>query len=619
MTRSVLLRLYLFLLVIAIFSSACAESAELEPIDIAELEPISIAELEPINILEVFSDSAPKINLMEMVQECPHFVNYPGYDGIIWLKQHTYQIDANGSMSVTTVWVILGRSGIESKWLDWSVQIPKGGDAEIYEASLYDPGSMTQINKINPQRRANEWRINFRYVPDEFIIVLSYRQSYAHSIFIQGMLWLNESLPIWEHSIVANVETGREFEYETNADIEPVITGDGGLDVYKWMLVNQTPSISHSLRTDSRIWLAFGNRQPLTNFVKLLENYGKTHVAAPPSNVEAWLKKGNLQSFFNWLQEQETDDSIYGIRDEIPEKAPWSKWEKSIIASSWINRYISGSCRLFWKLAIDPTKYNFANELIILSPVLELKRKNDAFIYEIGQSYEPGQTSLSLIGETLYSPVEGGTLEKRMIPPRGATSNRLSVIWNLNIAEDDTITGSVNIVMRNSWKDFLLSGKNENDVLREIAGKAASENDIKTKKIKDGIEINAQLKPSKTILGTTGTNAILPLNPPQPVWLRDIAMGIAPYSLKFPLVIEMNYKINLPAKVVDILPPTPVDRDGGKIKYVEKYEYFRRSRRLEATTRLTLSNARIDQDMEQDIAFAIGRFSSQRSIPFRIK
>ena len=603
MTRIVLFRLILISLVIAVFPITCAEAAEFEP----------------INIMEAFSDSAPKIDLMEMVQECPHFVSYPGYDGIIWLKQHTYQIDANGLMSVTTVWVILGKSEIESKWLNWKIQIPKGGDAEIYEASLYDPGSLTQIDKIDPQRKGNEWRINFQYVPDEFIIVLSYRQSYAHSIFIQGMLLLNESLPIWEHSIIANVESGRDFEYETNANIEPRMYSDEGIDIYKWMLVNQTPSISHSLRTDSRIWLAFGNRQPLSNFVKLLEKYEKTPVAAPPSNVEAWLKKGNFQSFFNWLQEQEIDDSIDRIRDEIPEKAPWSKWEKSIIACSWINRYLSGSCRLFWKLAIDPLQYNFANELIVLSPVMELKRKNDMFFYEIGQSYEQSLTSLSLIGETLYSPIEGSNLEKRTIPPRGAASNRLSVIWNLNVAEDDTITGSVNIIMRNSWKDFLLSEKNENDILREIAGKAAMENDIKTKKIKDGIEINAQLRPSKTILGTTKTNAIIPLNPPKPDWLRDIAMGMTPYSIKFPLIIEMNYKISFPAKVIDILPPTPVDRDGGKIKYLEKYEYFRRSKRLDATFRLTLSNARIDESMEQDIAFAIGRFGSQRSIPFRMK
>jgi hypothetical protein len=349
----------------------------------------------------------------------------------------------------------------------------------------------------------------------------------------------------------------------------------------------------------------------------LLESYEKMPVAAPPSNVEAWLKNGNLQAFFSWLNEQEIDDSIR-IRDEIPEKAPWSKWEKSIIAFSWINRFISDSCRLFWKLVINPLQYNFANELIILSPVIEIKRKNDLFFYEIAQTYEPNLTSLSLIGETLYSPLEG-RLDKRVIPPRGATSNRLSVIWNINMAEDNTITGSVNIIIRNSWKDFLLSEKNEIDVLREIAGKAAMENDIKTKKVKDGIEISAQLRPSKTILGTKGTNAIIPLNPPKPDWLRDIAMGITPYSIKFPLVIEMNYKINLPSKVVDILPPTPIDRDGGKIKYMEKYEYFRRSKRLEATFRITISNVRIEENMEQDIAFAIGRFGSQRTIPLRMK
>ena len=572
-----------------------------------------------LNILGSFNDSAPKINLMEMVQECPDFSNFPRYGGIIWLKQHTYQIDTNGSMSVTTAWVILGKSEIEKKWLDWNIQIPKGGDAQIYEASLYDPGSLTQIDRIKPELEDNEWHVSYKSVPDEFIIVLSYRQTYAQRIFIQDMLWLNESLPIWEHSIIANVEAGRDFEYATNSSIEPQITNIGNIDIYKWMIVNQTPILSHSLRTDSRIWLAFGNKQPLSNFIKSLENYEKMAVPTPPSNVEALLKKGDLSSFFKWLLAQEIDNSINRTRDEIPDRAPWSKWEKSLLASSWINRYSKGSCRLFWRLAVDPSKYSFANESIILNPVIEIKRKNDIFFYDIGQSYEPGLTSLSLIGETLYIPIEGSKLEKRVIPPRGASVNRLSVIWNINLAEDDTITGSVRLIIRNSWKDFLLSNMNVNDILYEIAGKAAFEKEITTINKREGIEINAPLKPSKIILGTSGTNAIIPLTPPQPDWLRDLGTATAPYSIKFPMSIEINYKINLPAKVKDVLPPTQIDRDGGKIKYMEKYEYFRRSKRLEVTVRLTLSNSAIDKSMEQEIGLALSRFGLQRSIPIKIR
>jgi hypothetical protein len=590
-------------LVIVVFPLQSAENAEFTPIDISGS----------------FYDSAPKIDLMEMVQECPHFVSYPGYDGIIWLKKHTYQIDAGGSMSVTSVWVILGKSEIGKKWLDWKIHIPKGGDAQVFEASLYDPGSLIQIERITPQLKGNEWHINFQPVPEEFIIVLSYRETYAHSLAIQGMLWLNENLPIWEHTIIVNVETGRDFEYVTNANIEPQISSKGTYDIYKWMIVNQTPSLSNSLRTDSRVWLAFGNKQPLSSFIKSLENYAKMAAPKPPSNVEAWLKKGDFTSFFKWLQEQEIDDSTDRTREMIPEKAPWSKWEKTIIASSWINRFISSSSRLFWKLVIDPSKYNFTNGSIVLGPVLELQRKNETFFYEIGQSFQSGLTSLSLIGETLYSPSEGGSLEKRVIPPRGASSNRLSIIWNLIIEENSTITGSVSLIMRNSWKDFLFSDMSALDILRDITGKAAVEKSIKINNIKDGIEINALLKPNKIILGTSGTNAIIPLIPPQPDWLRDLGMAILPYSIKFPMTIETNYRINLPANVKDVIPPSPIDRDGGKIKYSEKYKYFKSSRRLEVTTRMTLSSPRIDQSMEQEMAFAVGKLGSQRSIPIRMK
>ena len=602
---NMMLRIGFRLLLITLILSSCSLSTE--------------AAINPINISEAFGDSIPRINLREMIQECPGFISYPGYEGIIWLKQRTYQIDMSGSKSITTAWVILGRSEIEKEWLNWVIQIPKGGDAQIFEASLYDPGSLMQIVKFEPQRAEDEWRVNIQYVPEEFIFVLTYRQTYAQSLVIHDMLWLNESLPIWEQTILVNVETGRDFEYVTNSRTEPSVTSSRNHDVYKWMFVNQTPTLSRSLRTDSRLWLAFGNRQPLSNFIKSLENYAKMPVPTAPSNVETWLKKGDFESFFNWLQTQETDNSISRIRDRIPEKAPWSNWEKSIIASSWINRFSSGSCRLFWRLAVDPSQNNFANESIILGPAFELKRKNETFFYEIGQSYASGLTSLSLIGETLYAPTDGSRLEKRVIPPRKASDNRLSIIWNLNVAEDNNITGSISLIIRNSWKDFLMSDMKIIDIMREIAGRTAFLEDITTKNIKGGIEISAPLRPGKLILGASGTNAIISLNPIQPNWLRDMGMALTPYSLKFPLSIEANYKINLPGNVRDVLPPQQIDRDGGNIKYMEKYEYFKRRGRLEVTVRLTLTNPRIDSSMEQELAFALGRFGTQRSIPLRMR
>ena len=574
--------------------------------------------IKPIDISEAFNKVAPQINLMEMVQECPNFASYPRYDGIIWLKQHTYQIDISGSMSITTAWVILGKSEIEKKWLEWSIPIPKDGDTIIFEASLYDPGSLTQIESVNPQKENNEWHVNFPFVPDEFIMVLSYRQTYANSLVIQDMLWLNESLPIWEQLITAKVEAGRGFEYVTNAELEPTITDDGDFDIYEWMMVNQMPSPPRSLRTDSRVWLAFGNRQPLLNFIKLLAGYEKIPPPDPPTNVETWLKKGDLTSFFNWLHNQETD-GLKKVRDKIPEKAPWSNLEKSIIASSWINRFKSDSCRLFWRLAVDPSQNCFANESIILGLAIEMKKNNDIFFYEIGQPYEQGITSLSLVGEALYAPVEGDRFEKRVISSRGAADNRLSVVWNLDVAEDNTITGSVNLVIRNSWKDFLLSDANINDILPEIIGKAAFGKGIKTENIKGRIEINAPLRPGKVILDTSGINAIIPLNLPQPAWFRDLSAAMVPYSIKFPFSIEANYIINLPANVKNVLLPPQVDRDRGKIKYSEKYEYSKRKKRIAVTIMLTFSNTKIDQDMGQDVEFTLGRFGTQRSIPVRMK
>ncbi|HRX27512.1 MAG TPA: hypothetical protein P5219_11885, partial [Aminivibrio sp.] len=43
--------------------------------------------------------AVPALNIPRMIQECPHFSDHPGSNGVIWLKDSEYSLGADGSMT----------------------------------------------------------------------------------------------------------------------------------------------------------------------------------------------------------------------------------------------------------------------------------------------------------------------------------------------------------------------------------------------------------------------------------------------------------------------------------------------------------------------------------------
>ncbi|NCB16815.1 MAG: hypothetical protein EOM65_11660, partial [Synergistales bacterium] len=146
--------------------------------------------------------AVPALNIPRMIQECPHFSDHPGSNGVIWLKDSEYSLGADGSMTRKTTLVVLARRGIDDRWTRWSIPVPEGGTAEVVSAALYDPGSGRILSPVLPRKGEVNGiaftEVLFPDIQDEFIIVLSLREILPKRFAVEDTLWINETLPLWE-------------------------------------------------------------------------------------------------------------------------------------------------------------------------------------------------------------------------------------------------------------------------------------------------------------------------------------------------------------------------------------------------------------------------------------
>ena len=79
-------------------------------------------------------------------------------------------------MERTHLWVLLGRSGLEERWLNWDIPNPPGGTARVLEAGVYAFDSGRKIADVLPAERdqggVTMRSVRFEGLPETFILVL---------------------------------------------------------------------------------------------------------------------------------------------------------------------------------------------------------------------------------------------------------------------------------------------------------------------------------------------------------------------------------------------------------------------------------------------------------------
>ncbi|MBR1657893.1 MAG: hypothetical protein IJ697_05450 [Synergistaceae bacterium] len=526
-------------------------------------------------------------NLRRMKQMNPDFNTYPEANGIIWLKNVTCSRSESGGMEITRLYVILGRRGLSERWLNWNIQTPAKGSTEILEASIYDFNSLAKISTIPPEEdlAAGVKHVRFAGLPETFIIAVSWREILPDMLNIEGLIWLQEDLRVWESTAV--IHSPLRLAYTSfPSPVNPETEDLGNETVYSWRKINVDPYDDRSeIARVQRAGIAFGVKQGTSGvqgMIKDAENAG--NIPANPEALSAFKrsKEAGTLKLIEWLSSQPEIILAEGTPRRIPSSGALTKREKLLLAKSWlVSQKVDAS--LTWILPFEPDDRSPVSLSMFLNPVLDVQEIK-------GVTFHDMNDPLMLGGTKIFSLNNDGKLFSRRIPSHKSGDNRLSAVMDLNLTEQGIMNGTVRIIPRGAWNSFLLGksvteGAVRGAVLSLFPG-LTNYRDARYKIVKGIPEMEFKIENKPGIGGTgRGILAILPFF--EPVFVRKLGTYEPPVELKFPFIMDMEITLSFPKNAEEALVSGKTVKNPDKINFSSSYQ--NRRHRLLANSRFEIN------------------------------
>ena len=600
------MRKFLIFISILIFVSAADAGDLMENFSVREIKDMNMSGLMPNykgagNFVE---SETPDFNLARMKSVNPDFSTYPNENGIIWLKYSDVASSSNG-LEITRLYVILGRQGLDKKWLEWNIQKPAGGEVEILLADVYDFENLNRIFRasVKDDSEAGIKNISFMGLPEVFILAVSWKEILPKQLSVEGLFWFQEDLRVWES--VVDVASTQELKYKTfpsSYTVEREFIDDEYS--YTWRVINIDPYFSDELARLQRQGVIFGPRSgsvALTGILKEIDNSAEISAPAEVGNTP--------QKIISWLMKHPEIKLAEGTPRKIPALSqPLTKREKILLAKSWINA-IKTEAFLDWELPFEIDEKTPLCSGMFFEPVVEYMRGKDSNFHNMG-------VPALLAGAKIFSFNSEKLISKR-IPAAKSSENRMSAIMDLQLSNNGLLNGSVRILLRGAWGNFLLDDKEPEAAVLALFPDLKNYSDVKFRNFKGVPELSFKISNKPGVAGSgKGILAVLPFF--EPIAVRKLATYKSPLEILFPFIIDQNINIAFPENASEALISGKSSRNPDKINYSHAYNNNRK-KRLIADARLEVGLQNISggnmtlliQCLEQWRAF------SSRNIPIR--
>lgn len=601
---------FLLIFVLIFIFAGVAGAGDLIDMKMPEVKDLNMSGMMPnYKGTGTFSQSeTPDFNLPRMKNVNPDFTTYPNENGIIWFKYSDIASSGNG-LEITRLYVILGRQGLDKKWLEWNIQTPNGGKTEILLADVYDFDTLNKILDANIKENPGTsiTNIDFMGLPEKFILVTAWRETLPKQLSVEGLCWFQDDLRVWES--IVNVASTQELKYKTFPAVYPV-ERDFADDEYSytWRRINIDPYSSNELARFQRQGVVFGSRKgssALTGLVKEVEN---------SSNINAPAEAGNNpQKIISWLMKYPEIELAEGSPRQIPNlsnSVPLTKREKILLAKSWLNaNKIEAS--LAWQLPFEIDDDTPVCADIFFAPVLEYFKGKDSNFHDLG-------SPALLNGAKIFSfNSDAGKLTSRRIPAAKSSENRMSAIMDLQLSENGLLNGNVRVLLRGAWGDFYSLDKGNLDKLvLELFPDLKNFDDVKLKNFKGVPELSFKISNKPGVAGSgKGILAVLPFFDPKSI--QKLAGYEAPVEILFPFIIDQDISIAFPENASEALISGKSTRNRDKINY--SHVYTNKKHRLEANARLEINLQNISGGNMNLLTQCLGQWRafSSRNIPVR--
>lgn len=573
----------------------------------------------------------PEYSVARMRQLNPDFTTYPDAQGIVWLRREVFGRGDKGGMERTHLWVILGRRGLDDRWLTWRIPDPAGGRAEVLQACVYSFDTGEKLRDVTPTVEGGLQTVSFRDLPEPFILAIAWRDVAPDALAFEDLVWLQESLPVWESNVEVHLPPSQSIVFRAfPQELEPEVRRTPQEAVYSWRVINAAPFESKGLVRSRRSGLAFSMRRERAGLIRLMRSDAGELPNAPDAARAGFRRSAEegVKGLLNWLFLQPELHLPDGTRRKVPDAAPWTRNEKLLLAKAWLAQE-GVDAPMRWRLPVEPEEEPPLSRELLQDALLELpafhgkQRTRDSVFYDMSAPFDGG-SSVSLQGERVFGLSVDGSLSRKEVPVSRAAANRLFAAMELKMDEQGRLTGAVRLLLRGAWISFLLPQQSPAETearaaLLELFPDLRHYEDVQCRRSGEGLELSFALKEKPGVAGIGGSGLLAV--PPAFLPKAFSALGgqSGPLELRFPFVLEQRWTIGLPRSAERILDEGETKRTPDRINYSDSCKAWRH--RVVGSARCEVDTLRV---AEGDLALlrrcvGLWKAFAERHIPVQLK
>ena len=547
-------------------------------------------------------------DIAKMTQECPNLDDYRGSPAVIWNRKQLYSQDPQGRMVKATSYVILCGPTARLGWLEDLLFAPAGGTIELEQAAIFDPGTSRLLYTLDYDRdelkKHGRIDIKFPKIDDMYILAISFRQNYPEQNVLEDIAWISAEYPTWEGSIQVRISKSQELLFESSTNTPPTTQADDTFRRYGWfyfkqpanrgvmgMVESSDPYVVFSLSAGPLPIVEMMNDLSSRTWPSIPDEYvmrtGSERDQAIATIEKFWRSPSRLPSRGTWRS-----------KAQMPAAGPWTTWEAAYLASAWLEKR-GWKSEVWFEHVLPQSREAISCAAGLMHPVLQVTEPGakKSWYYIPGTPGEPGQMPPSLRGKAIYA-AGNKKLRKKSIGGTQVEKNRLSLAWNLAVEPDCTVSGTLDVRVRNKWTEMfegLADGRK--DQLYMLLGGLEGWIDPKaeldvTPLGSTGFKVVMPVKARSGIEGKQGLMIGLPSIAPGPVErLKDVNSSAV---LRFPFVVEQSYNVTIPKGFRAMSAPLKQEQASATNSYTSHFRINQRKNTLEGEEKHILSQTRID-------------------------
>lgn len=583
------------------------------------------------------ADETARVEMARLLEEAPSLSSYTGKGAVVLSRHLKNRLLADGSMERSTRWILLYNGRLPSKWGSWTIPAPEGGSVAIGRAELYAVAGVKLLRTLevteSDEGGTKNASVKIPEASDESLLYIETVQKFPRRFNLDDQVWIALDLPQWELQVEVEVPRGAKLYWAGSGIGQPEKTEKLGTDRYAWHAKNTPAWQGLSILDSGRSSLGFSLRTGLSPSLENLRELESMPVPIPQRLASILTDRDPERSGYRLLQalnEEKSGNESLPVNWVRPVAAPafgegpWTDWEATLIAVTGL-KSLGWTAIVWWLPSITVAKDAPAGNSLWACPVIEATPPGGkAFLFKRGSASNPGKIPSVLIGTTLYR-LEGGKVLAMKNPEGSASSNRLAARWELDLDEAGVATGKVMITLKGGWDYLLRSGattsrERATELAREMLFSTPFLSGMGTPELSDSGSGLRIIVPVKGLLGISGQKDLLVKFPATDLpGIREILEAGGKSTLRFPISIQQEFLVRLPAGYRVLEPPSMRERNMGKAMVEESFRNREKKGLVEASQLVSITVSRLDENglnaLNESLALAL-RWGAN-SIPLR--